>query len=479
MPITTPFPVTPNVWSQVNGTGNTGCNLAAVKIRFNFAGVIAAPKSFFNGKPDTRGCAPFKVDFRDTINNAKIYKWDFNDDNINEYEGASSNASYTFTTVGRHRVRLVAEDPNSCNVTDTAYIFIEVGDNPAYPDFTFQKLGACNSTEYAFTNITVAPAAGPAFNNTTFRWEWGDGAPGVVRNADPLNHTFFGPGTYPVSLIVQDPAYCNAPDTMIKNVRIAANVRAQFQTPPMGCQPYTAVFTNTSIGGATFEWDFGDNSPISREESPTHVYPNLGTYVVKLKAIDPSTCNQVHDTSFTIVVNPKPTAAFDFDPKTPQVNKPVIFRNLSVGGTNYKWQFGDGEEREKNTMDTTLHQYNASGNYWPRLITFNQYGCSDTSAAQMVDALIDPLLDVPNAFTPGRGGRNSLIKVEGFGIHSMLWRIYNRNGQLVFETNSRFGAWDGTFKGQLQPMDVYVYTLEVQFVDGRKLSKRGDITLIR
>ncbi|WP_240965917.1 PKD domain-containing protein [Pseudoflavitalea sp. G-6-1-2] len=478
MPITTPFPVTPNVWSQVNGTGGTGCNLAAVKIRFNFAGVISAPKSFYKGKPDSRGCAPFTVDFRDTINNGKTYKWDFDDDGADDVTGPTSDASHRFDLVGRHRVRLVVEDPNTCNVTDTAYIFIEVGNNPAIPDFNFTKIGACNSTEYTFDNTTIKPAAGPDFDGNTFRWEWGDGAPGVVRNADDINHTFFGPGTYPVKLIVQNPAYCNAPDTLTKNLRIAANVRAQFQTPPMGCQPYTAVFTNTSIGGTRFEWDFGDGTT-STEESPTHLYPNLNTYVVKLRAYDESTCNKVHDTSFTITVNPKPLAAFDFEPKTAVANKPVIFYNQSIGGTNYKWEFGDGEERLKNNMDTTMHQYNASANYLARLITFNQYGCSDTTEAKMVDAIVRPLLDVPNAFTPGRGGRNSTIKVEGFGIHSMLWRIYNRNGQMVYETNSRFGAWDGTFKGQLQPMDVYVYTLEVVFTDGTKLSKRGDITLIR
>ncbi len=47
------------------------------------------------------------------------------------------------------------------------------------------------------------------------------------------------------------------------------------------------------------------------------------------------------------------------------------------------------------------------------------------------------------------------------------------------ETNNRLGAWDGTYRGQLQPMDVYAYTLEVQFTDGRRVTKTGDITLIR
>ena len=61
----------------------------------------------------------------------------------------------------------------------------------------------------------------------------------------------------------------------------------------------------------------------------------------------------------------------------------------------------------------------------------------------------------------------------------MDWRIYNRWGQLVFQTANRKDGWDGTYKGKAQPMDVYTYTLDVEFTDGKKLRKTGDITLLR
>ena len=82
-------------------------------------------------------------------------------------------------------------------------------------------------------------------------------------------------------------------------------------------------------------------------------------------------------------------------------------------------------------------------------------------------------------FTPGRFGVNSRIKVEGFGISHMHWVIYNRWGQKIYETDNRKSAWDGTFNGKLQPVDVYVYTLDVTFSDGKKFRKTGDITLLR
>ncbi len=111
-------------------------------------------------------------------------------------------------------------------------------------------------------------------------------------------------------------------------------------------------------------------------------------------------------------------------------------------------------------------------------MAFNEFECSDT-VCHPVETIINPLLDIPNAFTPGRFGQNSIISVHGFGIISMTWRIYNRWGQKVFETNNPGQGWDGTANGVQQPMDVYGYTLEALYEDGTKTTRKGDITLIR
>jgi gliding motility-associated-like protein len=96
-----------------------------------------------------------------------------------------------------------------------------------------------------------------------------------------------------------------------------------------------------------------------------------------------------------------------------------------------------------------------------------------------VQAIVKPLVDVPTAFTPGKFGANSTIRVVGFGIKEMEWNIYNRWGQKVYTSNNLKGGWDGTFNGKLQPMDVYSYTLAVTFSNGQKVKKTGDITLLR
>lgn len=468
------FPTTPGVVGPVNGAAPNGCNLAAVKISFNFAGVAAGPRSYFNGAVDTAGCAPFTVTLRDTVRNAKSYEWSFGD-GTPDLVTADFETKHTFSAVGNYRVRLIAIDSNTCNVRDTAYLTIRVRNDAAPVDFNSFKLPPCQSLTYRFENLSVAPPGKP-FSGTSFTWSFGDGTR-VTAGAGPVTHTFKAAGTYKVRLILTDTSYCNAPDSVERELRISPLVDARFETPPAGCAPYDAYFNNTSLAGQQFFWDFGDGTT-STAINPTHRYNNVGSYKISLIVIDSATCNIIDSTAKEIKVSPKPTADFSHAPVPAQENEPTIFTNLSAGGTRYKWLFGDGDSTIKTTMDTVSHQYNATGTYQACLVVFNQFGCTDT-ICKLVEARVLPLLDVPNAFTPGKFGRNSVVRVEGFGIARMTWRIYNRWGQKVFESNNYKSGWDGTFKGQLQPMDVYAYTLDVEFSDGTKTQKKGDITLIR
>lgn len=76
-------------------------------------------------------------------------------------------------------------------------------------------------------------------------------------------------------------------------------------------------------------------------------------------------------------------------------------------------------------------------------------------------------------------GANGIVYVRGFGIEKMKWRIFNRWGEIVFESTNKNNGWNGFYKGKLQPTDVYTYTLDAEFVDGQTAQKTGDITLLR
>ena len=81
------------------------------------------------------------------------------------------------------------------------------------------------------------------------------------------------------------------------------------------------------------------------------------------------------------------------------------------------------------------HIFPATGTYNVCLTAQNEAGCSDDTC-QPVQAIIHPVIDVPTAFTPGKFGVNGIVKVKGFGIAEMHWKIYNRWGQNVFESTS-------------------------------------------
>ena len=466
------FPTTPNVWSPKNGTGGNGCNLAAVKISLNFAGVAADPRSLINGRYDSSGCLPLDVLFKDTIHNAKLYVWHFGD-GTPDTATTSFQVLHTFLTVGNFLVRLIAIDSSTCNISDTAYLRIRVRTDKAILNFDIAKQLPCESLNYLFTNTSIPPLNKP-FKPGIFTWNFGDGstAPGI----SPYAHSYLAPGTYVVKLILSDTDYCNSPDTATMTLRVSPLVKAQFVVPD-GCAPYTAVFNNTSLAGRIFFWDFGDgfNSP---DVNPIHLYPDTGTYTITLLAIDSNTCNIRDSVKHIIHVYPKPIADFSFMPIPSEYNTPTVYINNSIGATHFVWLFGDGDSTLKNTADTVIHQFQQTNTYNVCLVAINQTGCADT-ICHPVESLINPLLDVPNAFTPGRFGQNGIVMVKGFGIASMDWKIFNRWGQVVFESNNPFIGWDGTYRGAAQPMDVYAYTLSATFFNGTKTQRKGDITLIR
>lgn len=472
------FPTTFGVWAPTNGSNN--CNEACVKIEMNFAGVGASVRASINGIIDTIGCVPLAVNFTDTLAKGKMYIWDYGDITYPKTDttyAPNNSTSHTYNNVGSYRVRLVSIDSSTCNISDTAYVTVRVGNNDVTPDFNFVKLDSCNSLRYQFNNTTTAVI--PTYTNKTFLWEFGDGSAPLRTGYGPVIHTFPSIGSYIVTLVVDDTTFCNEPDSAQKTVRISPNVIAKFTTKALGCVPYNAEFTNTSQGGTDFYWDFGDGTGFTLNNAPVvnYTYNNVGTYNVRLVAIDTSTCNK-RDTSgiFTITVSPIPKANFTWTPNPAQANTPTQFINQSSNGANHwLWDFGDGET---STIRDPLHQYNATGTYHATLYAYNAAECVD-SISRDVPAIILPLMDVPNAFTPDRFGTNGIISVVGFGIGKMDWRIYNRQGLLVFRTNDRKMGWDGKYKGVLQPMDTYTYTLDVEFTDGNKIRKTGDITLLR
>ncbi len=214
---------------------------------------------------------------------------------------------------------MIAIDSSSCNIRDTAYLTIHVRDDPANLNYTIAKQPPCESLQYEFTNTSTFPPGKP-FNPASFTWDFGDGTI-ITPGAQTVRHSYSSAGTYITKLLYTIRPIVIRPIQSEKELRVSPLVDARFETPATGCVPHYAVFNNTSLAGQEFYWDFGDGT-LSNEVNPTHTYLNIGTYTVKLKVIDTTTCNKVDSTSMDITVYPKPVADFSFAPVTPEVNKP-------------------------------------------------------------------------------------------------------------------------------------------------------------
>lgn len=479
------FPVTPGAAYTVNNAYATnnraGCNLAMIKIAMNLAGVNAGVQSAIDGQVrDTVGCVPQTVVFSDTIGRAQSYEWyiDYVPGNPPTQITTTPNFVWTFNTVGIHQVMLVAVDLTTCNQRDSSFMNIKIGTTRALPVFTYARQAPCEEFRYSFTNTTLQPPTHP-FKDTSFVWDFGDGSPLIKTgyNNPLITHQFAGPGTYNVKLLLNDTTYCNSPDDTTLQIEVALNVVAALSAPSIVCINQPVQFTSNSTGAETYLWDFGDGFN-STDENPVHTFTTAGPFVVTLTAFNAGSCNRQDTKTLNITVFDSPVALAGFSPDPPLVNTATVFTNSSLNAVQYKWFFGDGDSLLTNTLQSVTHQYNATGTYLAQLIAYNQAGCTDTFP-MTVRAIIEPVVGVPNAFTPQSRDENSVVYVRGFGIAKMLFTIWNRWGQKVFETNNQQVGWDGKLKGVLQPMDVYTYTLSVEFSDGQKVTKKGDITLIR
>ena len=88
-------------------------------------------------------------------------------------------------------------------------------------------------------------------------------------------------------------------------------------------------------------------------------------------------------------------------------------------------------------------------------------------------------LYIPNTFTPNGDGKNDVIKVYGTDIETVDWAVYSQWGQLIYKSKAQEASWDGTFKGVMQPVGVYVYKCVVRFRDGEEVVRHGAINLVR
>ena len=249
-----------------------------------------------------------------------------------------------------------------------------------------------------------------------------------------------------------------------------------------GCAPGDIFFSNLSAPiDDTYStvWDFGDGKS-SEEVSPTHIFEEDGIFSVSLEITSPIGCQT--DTTFTdlIEIEPSPTADFIFSPDNPDNFAPeVTFTDQSSGASRWYWNFNG---RATSIEQNPIYAFPDTGAQEVLLIVTHPSGCQD-SLIQIVDVTPKVTFFMPNAFTPNDDSVNDIFKGEGFlrGVKSFDMQIWNRWGEMIFQSTDPLEGWDGRVRGgnQQAPEGMYLYFIEVVGPRGEVQEFKGYATLIR
>ncbi|NSW46515.1 MAG: gliding motility-associated C-terminal domain-containing protein, partial [Bacteroidales bacterium] len=248
-----------------------------------------------------------------------------------------------------------------------------------------------------------------------------------------------------------------------------------------GCVPLTVQFNESSPDeGQTYLWDFGDNSS-AFSRNPKHTFNNAGTYTISLTVTTVNGCHVTNIFPNWITVYPLPNAQFIATPPIANVVKPeIVFSNYSTLADSVMWFFGDGDSTN---IYNPYHIYPADTprTYQVTLVVFTNKGCSDTvyGTVQVRDVYT---FYAPTAFSPDGDGINEVFYVSGHGIKEETFKltIYDRWGEIVFETNDIHEGWDGRIKGgKLAPIGTYTWLAKFKDVQKIAHDEYGKVTIIR
>jgi gliding motility-associated-like protein len=452
----------------LNAITNNGCQSQA-NLTINVSPPINAEFAF-----QQQGCSPLVVYFDNQSDGGYSYHWNFGDGDVSTQIEPEHNFFNYGTTDTTYHVTLIIQNQFGCSDTTDANVVVYARPNAGFtatPDLQ------------TWPDATVQIGNNSIGSSLNFEWNMGNGTTLYVAN--PNSYTYQTWGEYTIRLIASN-GTCS--DTTFQSLTILPPAPvANFEGPAEGCAPLTVQFTSTSENVVMSMWQFGDGGQ-ANATNPVYTYWQPGTYTVTLTVTGYDGTTETITQEQIIHVYPSAVAAFTVTPNEVNVpDQPVYCLNLSSNSSTYTWDFGDGSTSSE---VNPLYYYTEEGVFDVTLIANNQYNCPDTMVVvDAVHAKAGGLIDFPNAFTPKPdGGNGGIYDAMGFendvffpmhaGVDEYVLQIFNKWGELLFESKDVNRGWDGYYRGQLCKQDVYVWKVKARLVDGQIYEKAGDVTLL-
>jgi gliding motility-associated-like protein len=271
-------------------------------------------------------------------------------------------------------------------------------------------------------------------------------------------------------IVVTDQCGIQATDNVLYTIT-SPPLLLDMSEPLLICPGEDAIISVTATGGwgaYYYSW-----SPTGQTQATITVNPfNTTTYTVNVS--DDCQTFSVSD-NVTITVQ-KPEADFIVSSQTIMEDLPITFQNLTINGASYFWDLGNG------TTSTLVHPnatYPEPGLYEILLIATDLNGCID-STKKGIEIRGETYLYVPNTFTPDGDRYNNVFKASAIGMIDFDIKIFNRWGELIFESKDPDFEWDGTIKKSTKAQDG-VYTYVIVYSTRYEINTRtvGHVNLLR
>ena len=346
-----------------------------------------------------------------------------------QWTGGPSTAIYSGLSSGSYTVMVT--DGNGCqsasivNITEPTEIVGNVS----------------GTTTICEGDITTLTASGSS------QFSWNTSATTAAITVSPIADT-----TYVV--IVSD-GTCN--DTVSVDVTVNAQPIASITGDINICEGEST--TLTASGDGTFLWNTSETT------SSINIVPTGNiTFVVTVT----NNCGSDSD-SVIIIVNSTPSISAGADQT---INLGSSTPLMATGGTSFIWTPSTG------LSCTNCASPDASPAVETEYIVFvtDANGCTNSDTVRIF-VEVEFVIFIPDAFSPNGDGQNEELFVRGLGIENFVFKLYDRWGQLVFETTDQNIGWDGTLKGTALNEGVFVYVLDGNFFGGETFEQKGNITL--